>query len=193
VAINRLIHPQDLPQLINDTDQMRAAPGKSHLIAREYRIISGDGKIRWVHEMVRNIIDASEGKTRFYQGIILDITMRKRIEEELEDKRLHLDGILNSLQDVVWSIAPDTFELLYLNPAAEKVYGYKLADFRKHPQLWTLMIHPEDSDPVVDNFTSLLERGEFEAEFRIIRADGEVRLINRGLFRTGYSGSSGTY
>lgn len=187
VRYKKLIHPQDLPQLLQDARKNSSCRNSSCVISREYRIVAGDGRIHWLHEIYQNILNEDENETAYFQGIILDITKQKRIEEELEDKRLHLDGILTSLQDVVWSIAPDTFELLYLNPAAEKIYGYPVQEFYDHPELWTSMIHPDDSDPVVDNFASLLEMGSFESEFRIVKPDGEIRLLNR----RGYFGRDG--
>jgi GAF domain-containing protein len=52
----------------------------------EYRIITGDGSIRWVED--RTFIQRdSKGKVTHFQGIIIDVTERKEAEKMLEIQR----------------------------------------------------------------------------------------------------------
>jgi PAS domain-containing protein len=52
-----------------------------------------------------------------------EIRERSQAERELQTAKERLDSILTSLDDVVWSLSPKTYELLYLNPAAEQLYA----------------------------------------------------------------------
>ncbi|MCI0409889.1 MAG: PAS domain-containing protein, partial [Acidobacteria bacterium] len=88
-----------------------------------------------------------------------------------------LDSILGSLDEVVWSLSPKSYELLYLNPAAERLYGRKVADYFADKDLWLQSIHPEDRERMVSALSALLTHGILELEYRIVRPDGEVRWV----------------
>ena len=48
----------------------------------EYRLRQKDGTVKWVHELIHNVCNAS-GETVFIQGYAYDITQRKKAEETL--------------------------------------------------------------------------------------------------------------
>ena len=48
---------------------------------REYRILRKDGQIKWVHEFAKNICNEA-GQPEFIEGVIYDISDRKKIEKE---------------------------------------------------------------------------------------------------------------
>jgi PAS domain S-box-containing protein len=138
------------------------------------------GKVRIVIASGQAIIDPY-GKKLGAVVVMHDITAHKAIEAALIESESRLNSILNSIQDAVWSIAFDTFEILYLNPASEKLHARSRQDFFDNPYLWYEVIHPDDKDSVENYMKQLLETGSFENEYRIIRADGEVRwAYNKG-------------
>jgi diguanylate cyclase (GGDEF)-like protein/PAS domain S-box-containing protein len=95
----------------------------------------------------------------------------------LENQEM-LDSILASLDDVVWSVAPGSHEVIYQSPAASKVYGYPAQAFRDNPNLWAEVVHPDDYARVRGFLDELLLKNELEMEYRIIRPDGEVRWLH---------------
>ncbi len=113
--------------------------------------------------------------------------MRKamtKLEIEVAERQrteARLSSLLNSLQDVVWSMSAPDFQLLYLNPAAKKLYGYSVENFYCNPQLWLDVIHPEDCQKLTDFFPTILSQGDGEIEYRIVHSTGKVCwLRNRG-------------
>ncbi|WP_235114353.1 PAS domain S-box protein [Cyclobacterium qasimii] len=50
---------------------------------REYRILSSDGNYRWVEDKIRPVFDA-EGKVVLYEGLLQDVTERKKDRLEIE-------------------------------------------------------------------------------------------------------------
>ncbi|MDJ0589398.1 MAG: PAS domain-containing protein [Pleurocapsa sp. MO_226.B13] len=94
-----------------------------------------------------------------------------------QQSQKRFDSILNSIEDVVYSVDPNTFELFYLNAAAEKVYGRRVAEFYENCDLWLEIVHPEDRDRTADFGQNAIETGVGEAEYRIIRPDGEIRWL----------------
>lgn len=89
----------------------------------------------------------------------------------------YFSSVLDCLKDVVWSIDANTFEPLYLNQAAEKLYGYPVAVFFAAPDLWYRTIHPDDRAAVVAYSHRIMAGESAEIEYRILRPDGEVRWV----------------
>ena len=88
-----------------------------------------------------------------------------------------LANILGTIETAVWSIAADTFETLYLNPAAEKIYGRAASAFYADPKLFMNIVHPDDRPRVAQMLPQLIEQGTMALQYRILRPDGEVRWL----------------
>ncbi|MFP4103196.1 sensor domain-containing protein, partial [Coleofasciculus sp.] len=108
----------------------------------------------------------------------MNITQDNRIEPKSPQRHQLIPAILNSLDEIVWSASAQTYKLLYINRAAEKVFGRTLAELYNQPTLWQLMIHPDDRQRVRQVFQTLGERGNQAVEYRIVRPNGEVRWIH---------------
>lgn len=122
------------------------------------------------------IIDASGNKL----GAVVamrDITDRKDAEAALQESQSRLNSILNSLDDMVWSINPNTFEALFFNPATETIYGIPPQEFYENPLIWQKMIHPDDRDRVDQYSVELMTTGSGEVEYRLLRSDGSIRTV----------------
>jgi diguanylate cyclase (GGDEF)-like protein/PAS domain S-box-containing protein len=96
-----------------------------------------------------------------------------------------LTSILATIDNIIWSIAADTYETLYLNPAAERIYGRPASAFYDDPKLFMDIVHPEDRPRVAQMLPELIEKGTMTIQYRIARPDGEVRWLedNVGVAR----------
>jgi len=75
-----MIHPGDLERVASEVAEHVGSGAES--FQQEYRIVTRDGSIRWVDD--RTVIERDvEGRVTHYQGTVLDISERKRAEEEL--------------------------------------------------------------------------------------------------------------
>lgn len=81
------IHPEDHPRLENS--YMRIMERQSDQEEEEYRIVLPDGTIRWVRDNVR-VRKTRGGKLRL-DGVVSDITPRKRAEDELRKAHRELE------------------------------------------------------------------------------------------------------
>jgi diguanylate cyclase (GGDEF)-like protein/PAS domain S-box-containing protein len=88
-----------------------------------------------------------------------------------------LSGVLDSIDNVVWSLSADTARMLYLNPAAERVYGRPVADFIATPALWVAIVHPEDRQRALGAIEGLRENELLVHEYRIVWPDGSIRWV----------------
>jgi diguanylate cyclase (GGDEF)-like protein/PAS domain S-box-containing protein len=63
----------------------------------------------------------------------------------------------------------------YMSPQIETLLGYTAEEWLEDPDLWTKVVHPEDRARVVKvGDSARLAGGPFEAEYRMVRRDGEV-------------------
>ncbi|MGK7937351.1 MAG: CBS domain-containing protein [Xenococcaceae cyanobacterium] len=109
--------------------------------------------------------------------IIASTLQRQQTDLDLQASEQRFNSILTSLKDVVWLADAQSFQILYLNSAAESIYGHKVTEFYENPQLWLEVVHAEDRERVNYFARRLLEEGKQEMEYRIVRPDGEIRWL----------------
>lgn len=151
----------------------------SNGLAQTYEMpgIGAHGRIAWYSTRVSPIFNNNRQVVALTL-ISRDISDRKQMEEALRESEARLEGILNSLTDIVWSADAITREMLYLNPATEKVYGCLVIEFFDNPNLWMEMVHPEDLEQVKYAWQVMFITGSKELEYRIIRPDKEIRWLH---------------
>lgn len=169
-----LIHPEDLADFQAARQQLFNTEDAQIL---DYRIISGEGSLLWLTDMAVPILDAL-GQVTAIEGLLIDTTVHKKTEEELLERQAHLDSILSSVQDVIWSVTPDTFELLYISPSAARVYGYPVEQLYADAAAGYQLMQA-GHELMLENFATLLQRGWFEVEYCINLPSGEKRWLNR--------------
>lgn len=128
----------------------------------------------WLHGDKLNRIQLLAASNERY------IKMNQELQEthnRLEKSEKRLTDILDSLDSVVWSMTPSTFEMLYLNKAVEEVSGHKVPDFFNSPNLWFDIIHPRDRIRLEDCLRVLIDSGVQKITYRIFRPDGELRWL----------------
>lgn len=101
----------------------------------------------------------------------------KRTQQALLHSENQMRGILSTIEDVVWSMSLVTGQLLYVNPAAEKLTGRAAEEFLKDPQLWLGHVHPEDYAKMKDAQEKAVRWGTYESEYRMVRTDGTIRNV----------------
>lgn len=169
-----LVHPEDLPSYMESRNFL---VNKQEAEINEYRIVSGQGQIKWLNDMAVPIIDDS-GRLVSVEGLILDISIQKRTEQDLMERQAQLDSILNSVQDVIWSVSPDDFELLYISPSAENVFGYSLEEIYEDAHNGYQKMRTGHTI-LVENFNTLLQQGWFEVEYPLVLPNGEKHWLTR--------------
>lgn len=110
-----------------------------------------------------------------------EIIERIKAQMQAKQDREKLESILNSLQEVVISIDVNSWNLIYLNPAAEKIYDRAAIDLLDRNKVWLEVIYPEDRQRVEQCFSQLKSGNNItnmEVEYRILRPNGEIRWLN---------------
>lgn len=70
-------------------------------------------------------------------------------------------------------------EILYMTPSCERITGYTREEFLADPDLLSRIIHPEDRHLVEAHQSDIVNEKPWEADFRIVRRDGEVCWVSQ--------------
>jgi PAS domain S-box-containing protein len=195
----QLLHPDERERVL--AANLAHAQGATPYYEYEYRLRHKDGSYRWILARGVALRDAS-GKAYRMAGSHVDITERKRSEEERErlivrerEARTEAEaavGVLeqarealraseaqyHSLADfipgIVWTARPDGW-IDFANQFWLDFTGMTLE--KTQGVGWTAMVHPDDLQRVAQLWTKSLQSGEpIEVEYRIKRAaDGVYR------------------
>lgn len=174
-------HLEDFLQYVHpgDREKLQDAIDKALKNERDYECEyryrrNGKEKILWT----KGFVSFDNGKPVLMKGTIMDITDRhyilQRLErnEELYKQAQKLTHIGNWTWDIETGIIKYSDELL-------RIYGLKPNEemtFEKAIKL----VHPDDLEKVNDSLNySLREHKPHEIQFRVIRPDGEERVIRR--------------
>ena len=76
-------------------------------------------------------------------------------------------GLLEMVSDLVCSFSVDGQRLLYLNPAAIRIYGGPVQKLIDQPDLWIKSIHESDLPTLMDNLSRIGQTKSFNQRFRI--------------------------
>ena len=93
----------------------------------EYRMIAADGSIVWLHDIVS--VKVEPNGAPFLRGIMLDITKRKRAEEELRKQTELLQKIFDNIP-VMICFRDTEGRLQIVNREWEHTFGWSLAEIQ---------------------------------------------------------------
>jgi two-component system, cell cycle sensor histidine kinase and response regulator CckA len=143
----------------------------------EYRIVHSDGVVRWI--LARSMYVRGESGSLLRQlGVAVDITERKRTEEELarSDETLRLAQAAAGLGSWDVNIATlelsctaGVYEIFGLDPASDKLTYETFSDF----------IHPDDREAVNAEVKRVFraEASHYECPCRIVQPSGDIRYV----------------
>jgi len=82
VNFHDLIHPDDVERVTQETGEYSNPPDRQYYNHDYYRMIGKDGKEKWIEDRT-DIHRNSSGEITHYDGVLLDVTDKKRTEFEL--------------------------------------------------------------------------------------------------------------
>lgn len=90
----QMVHPEDRPHVEAEVSRSLAEGGDYRM---EHRMLDRHGRLYWVQSMARTKFHAVEGHPIRMDGIIMDITGRKRAEDKLLEKDAHFKAAFEHL------------------------------------------------------------------------------------------------
>jgi PAS domain S-box-containing protein len=174
---NSIIHPDDQEFV---KKHILEAISKKDKFGLEYRIVHKDGHHVWVYEAGRGVYD-SRGNVQYVDGIITDISERKKVEIELNETR---DLMKTLISNLVGAVSRSLYDEYFTTKfGSEKIYditGYPIDDFidNKNIRFSDIIFH-EDAGKVKEVMDySVKNKKPYSAEFRIVHKDGHLVWVN---------------
>ena len=151
---------------------------KKTLKIPEERITYADGSLHW-HKTIKVPLIEENGSCSRLLAVSLDITERKKMEDELERERERLELALHAANAGLWDWHLTLGEV-YFNPEYYTMAGYQPNSFPHSFEEWQKRVHPEDLSRCLKTVEAVCasERLQgFDMDFRFLRKDGEWMWI----------------
>ncbi|WP_442940619.1 PAS domain S-box protein [Nostoc sp.] len=105
--------------------------------------------------------------------VLVEISYRKRIEQELRLANERLQYLLTSSPAVIYSSKTSgDFSTTFISKNVKAMVGYEAQEFIENPSFWLHHVHPEDVELILGKFNKLVEREYSSYEYRWLHADG---------------------
>ncbi len=185
------IHPEDRDTVMAFYVQAMQTKGD---FDQEYRIVNRNGEIKWVHDQARVAVGPTEATT-FWQGIVMDITERRRTEQALRESEERYRSIVEKSN--IGMVVHVDGQIAYANRASldmigarseEDLYGKKVMDFvhpDDQPMIWGLIQKAFTMDPATPVEQPMV------VEERLIQMDGHIITVEAVAILINYYGKPG--
>jgi diguanylate cyclase (GGDEF)-like protein/PAS domain S-box-containing protein len=173
------VHPDDRDRAVA---AYREAVTSGTPYRDEYRLLDGEGNERWFDDRTVVVRDA-HGAPLEIQGVIHDITDRKRAEQALVGSEARLRAAEARYRTLVEQLplaiyVNDLDEAgtpLYRSPATQTITGRSPEEWTGRPALLAEAVHPDDRDRVLAELAAAAADGAaLSTEYRIVRPDGSI-------------------
>jgi PAS domain S-box-containing protein len=174
---NRLqrMHPEDRAKWRETTD--RATREKSDYEV-EHRILLPDGTLKYTHTIGHPVLNASGDVVQFV-GTMMDITERKRAEEDLQRSESYLAEAQRLAHTGSWAWRVAGGEAAHLSEEWYRIYGF---DPKEGLSAWKNRmqhVHPEDRAKWQETTDRAIRgKSDYEVEVRLLLPDGTIRYIH---------------
>jgi len=190
-----LMHDDDRPAT-NACIEAHVA-GQSPVYECEYRLRHADGHWVWVASRGRVVEWDAQGRPLRMIGVGRDITQARENADRLRESERDLRHWKERLQVAldagrmgVWDWTPGSNT--FWSAEVYKLLGMPETDQAPEAFHFLQMVHPEDRAVLDAEVGRVLAKGgDYESEFRVVRADSQVRwLVSRGRVLHDESGSN---
>ncbi|MCE5249054.1 PAS domain S-box protein [bacterium] len=167
----RMVYDEDRSTVIEQAERIISGKSMSEL---EHRIYHKDGSVRWVRNTPVPRYD-DQGYLVSYDGLITDITDRKRAEEALQESERRFRTLVTHAP--VGIFQADLFgDCLFVNEKWCEITG--LSREEAAGKGWIKALHPDDREFITKEwYNSARSRKEFAFEYRFMTSEGKTSWV----------------
>ncbi|NOZ79925.1 MAG: PAS domain S-box protein [Acidobacteria bacterium] len=146
------------------------------LVAYEQPMQRKDGSPLWI-VLSASLIEDKHGELHEIEGTLMDLTERRRVEEDLERTAQRLEEAQRIAHVGNWEWDPGK-DVSYWSEELYRIAGLEPCPFNTPVSRRLEHVHPDDRD-IVRRAEETLFDGEdgYAIEYRLIRPDGTVRVV----------------
>jgi PAS domain S-box-containing protein len=104
----------------------------------------------------------------------------REAHDELQASEERFRQLAENIHEVFWLLEPDTWQVLYVSPAHDVIWGRSRQELFERPQSFLDTVHPGDREQVLLDLTANWRA--YDGEFRILHPDGTPRWIRLRSF-----------
>ncbi|MCA0172622.1 PAS domain-containing sensor histidine kinase [Bacillus sp. RAR_GA_16] len=163
----------DATQLLNNNAKTDAIAWKDKIkVEYEYELELASGKIG-TFEIIKFPTFHPGGQRKYLIAIGRDISERRKVEQELIETRELIESIFTTNADAI-SVTNLEKEIIQVNPAFKKLYGYAEEDVITHLQA----IYPDQHQNELNQIIRSVLNGEGVVDFETVRMKKDGTLID---------------
>lgn len=175
--VGNILHPADKERV---QAPLRRCTGPLPPQAYEYRIVTYDGRTKWLYGN-RQVVREADGRLMVY-FVVVDVNELHEAKAQLAENDRLMQGVIHTVPGGVARIAieGERLHIVTANPAFYEMTGYTPAQWNEPPVCGDArhLIFPEDWPGLRDKIRHSLETGETtQHEYRVRTRQGETVWI----------------
>lgn len=176
----RLISDIGRQLYVNEADRQHLSgllATRNHIEDYELQVRKKNGKLIWVSLNIRVAEDNKTG-LGYFEGILEDITNRKKYEEELLNLSSRLQLALAATSLGIWDWDLGTNNTVW-DDEMYRIYDVNPKNITLTvSEAWAAAVHPDDLDRVNEELRmAIAGEKDFETEFRVIWSDKSIHYV----------------
>lgn len=177
-----LVYPEDRERVLQTVNQALQLKDDALI---EYRIVKADNSIRWLASRGRRRLNSS-GDVGHLMGVTWDITQRKQAEEATAEVQAMISSLVESTEDLIWSVDPERFGLLTFNSALRDYFmrglGLKITVGMSPEDMVGGLFTPQVAEKWRQLYLRALREGPFTEEYAT-SAGTNILLLSINLLK----------
>lgn len=168
-----VIHPDDLNRVLDEVSASSQNLNINSFKHKPYRIITKNGKIKWINDHTAIIRSPIKDITH-YQGIVLDVTDKKKSEQALEESEKKFRNFFEMNRSIMLQVNPDSMKIIDANNSAVDFYKFNKTDLLKK-SMFELNTLPKEE--IKQLMKTAVEQNSNYFNFQHKLANGEIKDV----------------